>query len=284
MKTRLFSAALLLFAALPLASNAATLDMRTVVGSYLADQITNSNGSLVVAGGGYTNPYTGPLPDYSGPFPYTGLLPDPNNAASFPLPWNYTVGASTSHFATDASLGLGGTSTSIYTGATLAVSWDGTIEGAGVGITRSDMMVGFTLTEAAEVQMIARWNAPTIQSPYIRVGSGTLNAVLRGCNSNFTLCGNFSGNTISSGGLDLGNQMISMLLQPGNYAVTSSFGYDLGQGIATVHPFPEYQIAASASYAVTLSVAPVPIPASAWLFGSGLAGLIGFARRSAWPA
>lgn len=33
------------------------------------------------------------------------------------------------------------------------------------------------------------------------------------------------------------------------------------------------------SFSATLSTAPVPVPAALWLFGSGLAGLVGLARR-----
>ena len=33
------------------------------------------------------------------------------------------------------------------------------------------------------------------------------------------------------------------------------------------------------AFSVTAELAPVPIPAAAWLFGSGLLGLVGMARR-----
>ncbi len=41
----------------------------------------------------------------------------------------------------------------------------------------------------------------------------------------------------------------------------------------------EYESIASASGNVTLSITAVPLPAAVWLFGSGLIGLIGVARR-----
>lgn len=41
---------------------------------------------------------------------------------------------------------------------------------------------------------------------------------------------------------------------------------------------PYFQIATS-SYNVQASIEPVPVPAALWLFGSGLIGLAGFARR-----
>ena len=56
--------------------------------------------------------------------------------------------------------------------------------------------------------------------------------------------------------------------------------FNVGQQICTPHV-----VAYSGDYAGTLAVtytfAPVPIPAAVWLFGSGLLGLIGVARRMA---
>lgn len=47
------------------------------------------------------------------------------------------------------------------------------------------------------------------------------------------------------------------------------------------HLHPQGLAAANASYTLTMwgSTAPVPVPAAAWLFGTGLAAMVGLARR-----
>lgn len=47
------------------------------------------------------------------------------------------------------------------------------------------------------------------------------------------------------------------------------------------HLHPQGLNQGGGTYSVSLwgSVAPVPVPAAVWLFGSGLAGMVGFARR-----
>ena len=61
-----------------------------------------------------------------------------------------------------------------------------------------------------------------------------------------------------------------------------------GLGVLTGHGFDATDIKWSFSsssltnYSMTVSnVSPVPVPAAAWLFGSGLLGLVGIARRKA---
>lgn len=58
------------------------------------------------------------------------------------------------------------------------------------------------------------------------------------------------------------------LLAPGLYSIAlgGNPSFDLGQ-------------TGNHAFVATLATAPVPVPAAIWLFGSGLAGLVGLARR-----
>lgn len=61
----------------------------------------------------------------------------------------------------------------------------------------------------------------------------------------------------------------------------SVFLPDLGEA-RDYHLHPQGAAGTDAAYQLTLwagAAAPVPLPAAAWLFGSGVIGLIGFARR-----
>lgn len=74
---------------------------------------------------------------------------------------------------------------------------------------------------------------------------------------------------------------------------TSDFGFSLSQenygviradnGSVAVSAFCDTEstagMCATGSFAPTLEVSAVPVPAAAWLFGSGLLGLVGVARR-----
>lgn len=73
---------------------------------------------------------------------------------------------------------------------------------------------------------------------------------------------------------------------PGGAAATSFTSFPLADlGIAfppgDYHLHPAGLAAAGGSYELTLwgSTTPVPLPAAAWLFGSGVIGLVGLARR-----
>ena len=73
-------------------------------------------------------------------------------------------------------------------------------------------------------------------------------------------------------GLDSGTGFTSRskqyVLAPGLYSIAlgGNPSFDLGQ-------------TGTLAFVATLATAPVPVPAAIWLFGSGLAGLVGLARR-----
>jgi hypothetical protein len=66
-----------------------------------------------------------------------------------------------------------------------------------------------------------------------------------------------------------------VLVDPGLYIV--SVGMDLNGVQSTLNPGQGYTLHISLASAPAIA-APVPVPAAAWLFGSGFAGLLGFRR------
>lgn len=74
----------------------------------------------------------------------------------------------------------------------------------------------------------------------------------------------------------LGNETfdVSGILEAGTYTLT---GIALVEEIDGLPSYPS--MSGNALYDFTLDLAPVPVPPAVWLFGSGLIGLIGIARR-----
>ena len=62
-------------------------------------------------------------------------------------------------------------------------------------------------------------------------------------------------------------------------SLTKMFSLAAGQYSLNFSGNPAVPGSGVQGYQATLATAPVPLPAAVWLFGSGLAGLIGFARR-----
>ena len=69
---------------------------------------------------------------------------------------------------------------------------------------------------------------------------------------------------------------ISLLTPP---APTSFEGLCSGPICNSFKPAPDNRLVISGWVSTSASITPVPIPAAVWLFGSGLLGLIGVARR-----
>jgi len=96
---------------------------------------------------------------------------------------------------------------------------------------------------------------------------------------NYNLTGSASGLFESDTGLvdfagllfDGGLFDVSGVLAPGNYILygVATSEANLGNGFAN----------SSFSFELSLTPVPVPVPAAVWLFGSGLLGLVGMARR-----
>ena len=80
--------------------------------------------------------------------------------------------------------------------------------------------------------------------------------------------------TVNTGGTIGGNPMASGPFQgsSANFNVTSLTGTGSDAG-ATIAPFCDFDPSGQ------MCAAPVPVPAAVWLFGSGLLGLVGVARR-----
>jgi len=64
-------------------------------------------------------------------------------------------------------------------------------------------------------------------------------------------------------------ETLTIFLTAGSYTITAGGAIDPASG------------AHSGTYAIQASMAPVPVPGAVWLFGSAMAGLIGFGRRKA---
>jgi len=74
-------------------------------------------------------------------------------------------------------------------------------------------------------------------------------------------------------------------LDPVEYNATSDILHLAGTGLLTHDDFDstqaKWEINAEADNNYSMTVAAVPVPAAVWLFGTGLIGLVGIARRKA---
>jgi len=101
----------------------------------------------------------------------------------------------------------------------------------------------------------------------------------------------FNSGTLLTGDLiDFGflnsSQTLEFLFNPTGGDLASSYTFGSGQGgiILAISGYngDDFNSSFSTSaYNGIADVAPVPVPAAAWLFGSGLLGLVGIARRKA---
>src|SRR3989344_3284776 len=97
-------------------------------------------------------------------------------------------------------------------------------------------------------------NAPDVGGVWTAIGSYTLGLILPGANTELA-------SALSAPQDDIyGNPIVSFT------STSAPAGYELYVGTA----FGDFRFAAASA---------VPVPAAVWLFGSGIAGLIGFARR-----
>lgn len=83
--------------------------------------------------------------------------------------------------------------------------------------------------------------------------------------------------------LDSQSLTVTGLSQIDSYAGFSGFGATISRvtvDLATVNPAIDFTVIDNFSFGTPLSTA-VPVPAAVWLFGSGLLGMVGVARRRA---
>lgn len=173
-----------------------------------------------------------------------------------------------------------------YQGTVGAVSWNDPIntgDPIGTGWTHTSNWTALTLTEAANLSVtLAQTTNPTASGliPAFSLYQGQQNT---GFDYHvYNNAGNFDwstqggdssslsyiGNEANSGHLSSITKNFS--LGPGLYTLVYG-GNALGVTGAT--------LGSAIGYQATLTTAPVPLPAAVWLFGSGVAGVIAFARR-----
>jgi hypothetical protein len=115
----------------------------------------------------------------------------------------------------------------------------------------------------------------------ISFGSGLLNSTVKNAGGEYTCDANFTGTITKnclydgpkygSDGAPTKNQLWMLASMDGN-----SDGI-MGIPMASGGPFASFNANFNAN--LTATPDPVPIPAAVWLFGSGLLGLVGIARR-----
>ncbi len=88
----------------------------------------------------------------------------------------------------------------------------------------------------------------------------------------------------SNGAAKAYQQCSTCTLFPGEFLTSANFENTIywgGISSITVNdvPLTNYQLISASGADYRYATAPVPLPAAVWLFGSGLLGLIGIARR-----
>jgi len=141
--------------------------------------------------------------------------------------------------------------------------------------SKSEFNINFILAETTDISITAGWTFTSFGSSgsgdrpnlSLRPQLGTtnlLNAILDIGPTSETV----------SGTVTTGETSGAITLGPGLYIFRASNLATVSQG--TEGPNSSF---GSSTFITSLGVSPVPIPAAIWLFGSGLIGLVGMARR-----
>lgn len=176
-------------------------------------------------------------------------------------------------------------STPTYAGTLGSLSWNDPINAGdpiGTGWTHTSRWTALTLTEAADLSITLAANSSTL-IPAFTLWSGhqqTDNGSPGGWHV-YNNAGNFDWSTADPGYRSDSLNYIGHEANPGQLSsITRVFSLAAGQYSLVFGGNPPPGTAgASVGYQATLTTAPVPVPAAVWLFGSGLAGLVGLARR-----
>lgn len=156
-----------------------------------------------------------------------------------------------------------------------------------------DNAFGANLNMQSVGGLVKSWEASTLNTPRSKIGSAITNSTVNTLNISTDATGKITDWSINLAGYTddiyhngiLGKEVISaskgtdaiaFYNPPGYrswpYRADGSYGYAYCMGFSCVDANPSWQM--------TQSPAPVPVPAAAWLLGSGLLGLIGIARRT----
>ncbi|NOS82349.1 MAG: hypothetical protein HOP32_12290 [Nitrospira sp.] len=177
-------------------------------------------------------------------------------------------------------------STPNYAGSVGSLSWNDPINAGdpiGTGWTHTSNWTALTLTEAADLSVTLAANSSSLvpafslyagQQQTDNGGNFGWHVYNNAGNFDWSTADpaydssslNYIGNEANLGGLSSITKVFSSLAA-GDY--TLIFGGNPPAGTA----------GSGVGYQATLTTAPVPVPAAVWLFGSGLAGVVAFARR-----
>jgi len=183
---------------------------------------------------------------------------------------------------------MNGNDSAVYEGGVGAKSWYEPLNPDGEkGWTHTTAWTALTLTESANLTITLDRHTVsgvggTFLVPAFTIYSGQEHVVSDATNHTFNDVGNIAWTTA-----------LTYVDHEANLgrAASVSKTFSLGAGLYSIvyggHPitdlseinFSDPNQSGTHGFQATLTTAPVPVPAALWLFGSGLAGLVGLARR-----
>jgi len=182
------------------------------------------------------------------------------------------------------------TAGSPITGSVGSLSWNDPINAGeeapgvdlGTGWTHTSNWTALTLTEATNLSVTLAANGSSLV-PAFSLYSGhqqTDNGTNFGYHV-YNNAGNFDWSLVDPQADSSSLNYVGNATASGTDS-TISKTFSLGPGVYSLvfggNP-PAGTLGAQVGYQATLTTSPVPVPAAVWLFGSGVAGLIGLARR-----
>jgi hypothetical protein len=202
---------------------------------------------------------------------------DTGDPAGRGIAYNWTVSMS----GNDTTAG----STPAIAGSLGSLSWNDPINAGdpiGTGWTHTSRWTALTLTEAANLSITLEANNSSLVPAFsLFSGQQQTDGGINGGYHVYNNSGTFDWSTIDLGYGPTTMSYIGNATASGtDSSITGIFSLAAGQySIVFGGNPPPGTAGASVAYQATLTTAPVPVPAAVCLFGSGLIGLAGLARR-----